>query len=368
MTEPETNDASTDFALMDREDEEQILAELRGAPVDKFIYENKRGEWDLTYAGTKWVVRKMAEDGEAIRVDGHPKVERCPIDPEYITCTVLGSRYKVDHDTKSQTLLDTNVGAARGWIKMQTRNGPIPDEFFFNKTTSRAIRNLMLALIPTDFKRRMIDHLRKGGAGASPARSQGQGAPQGQRQQTAPAGAAGPGPGAGQPAQGQGGAKSQGQAAPPAGQGATQQKTAGAAKPPGQRPPPGNAQRPAGGGQGQQRPAGPGEAPIETVQQQFNAVLQAAVGNDKGALQRALKSLTGKTLVTELARETMVELGPILRLLAKKEVKWTGTAIVDPKSGTQLWPKPAPQPDPQPEPSLGGTPDEPPPQDEIPMF
>ncbi len=87
--------APSDFELMDREDEEQILAELRGVPVDKFIYKNKRGEFELTYAGTKWVVRQMAEIGEAIRVDTHPKTARCEIDPEYLTCTVLGKRVKV---------------------------------------------------------------------------------------------------------------------------------------------------------------------------------------------------------------------------------------------------------------------------------
>jgi hypothetical protein len=374
--EKEQESSASDFELMDREDEEQIIAELRGVPVDKFIYKNKRGEHELTYAGTKWVVRQMAELGEAIRVDGHPKYERCVLNPEYITCTVLGKRIKVDREAKSETVLDTTIGSARQWSKQKINEGKtiIDDEHFFSKCISRATRNLQLSLIPTDFKKVMIEKLKE-----MQAKGGGQGQnrpPQGQqnRQQSSPAGHGPPGgAGPGGPAQG---AAAPGGAQKPAGpaQG-PQQPPVGAAAPGGQpRPqgqPPANAgqqkqtqpQRP----QTQQRPANPSEASLEAVQQGFRGVfLQFAGTEDKPTLQKILKALTGKIAITDLERGLMVELGPLLRRKIKGELKWNGTALHEIKTGEQLWPKPAPQEEPMPEPQHE---EAPPPQDDgIPMF
>lgn len=354
MAEQQQESAPENFELMDREDEEQILLELRGAPVEKFIYKNSRGDFDLSYAGTKWAVRKMAEEGEVIRVDGHPKVERCVIDPEYITVTILGKRVKVNAEAKSETVLDTNVGAARGWIKQKLRdNRIVADEFFFNKTVSKATRNLLQILMPQDFKRRIIETL-KAMDGQRPTQSQ-QRLPQGQQnrppqnQQAPPAGG------------GQGAAKPQGQQ-PPAGQGAQ--------KPSGQGVPAQGTQKPQtqqGKPQQQQAPKNPNDATIEAVQQGFRAVfIQFAGTEDKPTLQKILKALTGKTMVTDLERGLMLELGPLLRRKIKGEVKWNGTALHEISTGTQLWPAAPPQEDPAPEPQHE---EEPPPQsDEIPMF
>ena len=160
MTE-EKKEVPSDFELMDREDEEQILAELRGVPVDKFIYKNSRGQFELSYAGTKWAVREMANQGEAIRIDGHPKIERCVIDPEYITVTILAKRVKVDREARAETLLDTTLGSARGWIKQKLNDGRvIPDEHFFTKTVSKATRNVQQSLMPQDFKKEIIEALK----------------------------------------------------------------------------------------------------------------------------------------------------------------------------------------------------------------
>src|SRR5436190_10549967 len=81
-----------EFELMDREDEEQILAELRGVPVEKFIYKNSRGQWELSYAGTKWVAREMEKHGEVIRIKSRT-VDRCPLEPaEHIIVDVFAER------------------------------------------------------------------------------------------------------------------------------------------------------------------------------------------------------------------------------------------------------------------------------------
>lgn len=368
MTEPEL--IPSDFELMDREDEEQIIAELRGVPVDKFIYQNKRKELELTYAGTKWVVRQMAEIGEAIRVDTHPKTERCVLDPEYITCTVLGKRVKVDREAKCETILDTLPGAARQWSKQKINNGAtvIPDEHFFSKCVSRATRNVMLSLIPTDFKKAMIEKLKEmqsGGGKGGQARP-----PQGQQPQRPPQGQGAPPVGQNAPPQQQGTQK------PPAGGATPPQKPQGAPAQPPQKPPQGRQQTqkpPPAKPQGQQAPPSQPQksttdAPIETVQQGFFAVLQAFAGtNDKITLQKVLKALTGKTSILELERGLMIELGPLLRRKVKGELKWNGTSIHD-LQGEQLWPKQAEQPEPPFEDPAPPPQEEGPPPEEPPMF
>lgn len=360
MTEQQQqHDSSPDnFELMDREDEEQILLELRGVPVDKFIYADPRGNFELTYAGAKWVVRKMAEEGEAIRVDGHPKVERCVIDPEYITCTVIGKRVKVNLDSRAETVLDTTIGSARGWIKQKIgKDNPkiVPDDFFFNKTVSKATRNMQLSLIPSDFKKSMIEKL-KGMRGTQGAQGQQNRPPQGQQSRPAGAGAPPAGHGSATPPAGQ-----QTSSAPPAGQSKPAQGT--------QTPPAGQTQaKPqqttqksqAAGTQAKQPPS------LEAVQQGFRAVFVQFTGSeDKTTNQKVLKALTGKTMITDLERELCLELGPLLRRAINKQVKWNGVSIHEIGSGEQLWPKVEPQVEPESTPQHE---EAPPPQEEPPMF
>jgi hypothetical protein len=149
-----------DFGLINARDEAQILAELAGVPVLDFVYINKRGAAELTYVGTKWAVRELAQRGEAIRLTHDPVVGRCPIDPEYITVTIRGARFKVDREAHCETMLDTSVGAARNWKSQKLTDGrTIPDENFFKKAVGIASRNAMQALLPQEFLREMIDIL-----------------------------------------------------------------------------------------------------------------------------------------------------------------------------------------------------------------
>lgn len=90
--------------------------------------------------------------------------------------------------------------------------------------------------------------------------------------------------------------------------------------------------------------------------------------NDRATIAKILKTLTGKSQVTELERELMIELGPLLRRKIKGELKWTGTGLFVISTGEQLWPKNPPQP----EPPLDEPPQEegppPPGDDQVPMF
>lgn len=362
MTEPAPA-IPKNFELLTNEDRQKIITKLKDVPRDlvtKFIYENKRKEWALSYEGTKWVVREMADKGEAIRTDGHPKVERCQQDPEWMTCSILGKRVKVDREGKCEMVLDTNVGTARSWVKQkigkEENSKVVPDEFWFSKVVSKATRNLFQSMIPTDLKKAVIVRLQEiqAGKAGGPAQKSGNE----QQGKPAPAGT-GSAPAGQQPGQ-QPGQKPAGQGQPNQQTQQTAQKPAGA--PAGSTTP----QKPSQGTAGPQNKAGAPPS-LEAVQLGFRAVfLQFAKTEDKPTLQKILKALTGKTAITDLEQGLMVELGPLLRRAIKSEVKWNGTSIHD-LQGDQLWPKQAPQPEPpfdEPPPQEEG----PPPQEPPPMF
>jgi hypothetical protein len=318
MTEPQPGSATPrNFELLTNDDKQKILLKLKEVPsqqVEKFIYENKRKEWALSYEGTKWVVREMADKGEAIRTDGHPKVERCLVDPEYMTCSILGKRVKVDREGKCEMILDTNVGTSRVWTKQKIGKEEnakvIPDEFWYSKLVSKATRNLQQSMIPNDFKKAItakLQEVKVGKAGGG----QGQ-QTQSSRQQTQQSSAPAQGETRSTTAPAGGSAPAQGQQKPqqqkPAQQQSQQQKPA----------------------QQSQQPARQGSSPItlEAVQQGFRAVfVQWAKTEDKVTLQKMLKALTGKTGITDLERELCVELGPLIRRAINGQVKWNGTAL-----------------------------------------
>jgi hypothetical protein len=308
----EKKETPSEFELMDREDEEQILDELRGVPVDKFIYKNARGQYELSYAGTKWAVREMANRGEAIRIEGHPKTERCQIDPaEHITVTILAKRVKVDREAHVETVLDTTVGSSRGWIKQKLVDGRVvPDEHFFTKTVSKATRNGQQALMPQDFKKEIIETLQKmqASGGKLPAK--------------APA----------KPPAQQGAPAAQQPQKPAAPQGtATQSGTAPAASPAQQAKP------------GKPKPANTADA----FAQRLNVVLkQALKTQDEKLTLQALRTLTGFGSTTEVPVETVKQLGPILNQVAKGQAKVVENRILN-VSGNVLWGPPLEEPPPQ---------------------
>jgi hypothetical protein len=363
VTEAEAQATSDDFALVNHEDEAEILAELRGAPADKFVYRNARGQWELTYAGTKWAVRKMAEKGETIRIDQHPKVERCVIDPEYITVTVLAKRVMVDKDTKVETILDTTIGSARNWIKQKMKDGSIhADDFFFSKCVSRATRNSQQSLLPQDFKKEVIDALVKmHGGGAPPAKPAPKGAakppakaaPAAPPAAQAPAGAK-PAPTPPPPAQNAPAAPP----ASPAAQAVSQKAAAPAKAAPPARPaaaapasPPAAAAKPPAPASPPTKPAvpnttkpAPGQSPKGAAQdvlaQRFAVVLKQAAGTtDHQVALKFLESVTGKKSISELSKEEIMELGPLMNGIAKGALLFAEGAIRDIVTGEISWPR-----------------------------
>lgn len=146
MVRADTGEMVDPYQEMDRLDEDQILAELKGASLDRMIYQfgNVTG---LSVAGVRESVRQLNKYGQArIRV-----AEREPIvieTDDYIEVRVYAE--------------DPLNGGGNWGIKRQekfatARNGnKTPDVFALEKALSKAQRNALRALIPEAFVAQMI--------------------------------------------------------------------------------------------------------------------------------------------------------------------------------------------------------------------
>jgi|FLYN01.1.fsa_nt_gi hypothetical protein len=149
------------YELMELADEEQILAEMAGRALDRYVYHfNQDGQTvrGLSYAGVNWACREYAKRGEVIRIVGKPEIVQDPTDPEYVIVCVTAQRFAIHPETGRETPLDSAVGAKRQWKNMRLRDGRIvPNKFFLESAISKAQRNAKAALFPSQFVAEMID-------------------------------------------------------------------------------------------------------------------------------------------------------------------------------------------------------------------
>lgn len=129
---------SEDFALMERRDEEQILAELKGAYLQEFVYDftvGSRKVTGLSWAGVKEIAYRMG----GVRVDDldiQDKGEYWIVTAKAVDVTRNASRFGVSTQSKV----------------MKLRSGEsVPDDFAVQKAVSKAQRNAIRALIPEVF-------------------------------------------------------------------------------------------------------------------------------------------------------------------------------------------------------------------------
>lgn len=316
------------YEMFDLADEDQIIAEIQGRVTDKYVYElkgvkNERGEPvnGLSYAGTNWAVREYAKRGEVIRIIGKPTYEVCPIDPEYVLVSVAAQRFAVPPEGGKETPLDTRPGVKRQWRKMKKNkyeNGEkvgeeiVEDPFFWEKGLSKATRNAMQALIPTDIVKQLISEaLKKKHSSAVDGSSSGR--------QAKPARGAAPA----KPAPQQAASSNQpAAAAPPAAASAAPQQ--------------------AGAKQGQP-PAGGAAAPQskDALIQKFEIVLKAAFNTQDGKVARqGLKKIHGTENISDLSEEDLKKYGKILQVVPKTfRISDDGTHVFRVDTGEVVWGK-----------------------------
>lgn len=162
------------FEIFDFADEAQVLSEISGRVVDKYIYSFEQGGErieGLSYSGVNWACREYAKHGEAIRVMGKPDIIIDPMNSEYIIAVVMSQRFAISPESGREVALDSAIGVKRQWSKFKRRDGSVsPDPFYVEKAVSKAARNAKAALLPTHFVREMIKLAKAPARGAKPER------------------------------------------------------------------------------------------------------------------------------------------------------------------------------------------------------
>lgn len=295
------------YEILDRADEEEILAELSGRVTDKYVYTFKQGGQEvpvLSKAGVDWACREYARQGEVIRIIDK-EITPDSEDPEYIYIVITAQRFVIDKETLRETPLDSTLGVKRQWRKMRRKKYDgggeevVEDPFFFEKGVSKAIRNAKRNLMPTDFITQIIAKALANKNGktlmreAKPAQQAAPPPPQQQQPATQPA----------------------------------PQAVAPSAPPPA---------APA-------RAAAPKPLSRDVMIQKFDAALKGAFGtSDTAAARQGLGRLTGNPDPGALDNDTMKTLGNVLLGVIKKQNKLDGDKIVSAADGKVLWQKPAP--------------------------
>jgi hypothetical protein len=356
------------FEILDLADEEQIIAEISGRVTDKYVYSFKQAGQDVTglsYAGTNWACREFAKQGEVIRVIHKDSIVD-PINPEYIVITITAQRFAVNLETNRETPLDSTFGIKRQWTKMKKRRYDaqgnvvgeeiVEDPHFWEKGTSKAIRNAKQALIPTDMVKKLIQEALKT-KNSSSVRPGDQRA-QRQTQATKSQQAQSQGPEEPKPASTP--QTPPAQTAKPAQ--APQATPAQTAKPEEPKAPPTQAAPAAAPAR---TPITPDQAIVkgskDALVQKFEVVLKKAMGTADPLLARQyLKAISGTDRITDFSEEDLTKYGRVLQGIGKGLYKLADdkSHVTETATGKVIWgsvPAAAPAaPPPAEEPKKGG--------------
>jgi len=146
------------FLVMDKADEEQVLAEMRGEIIKEYVYSYIQGKKiveGLSLAGINAVAIHMAESGRPLRVIDQWITE----DDKYIKAIVKVGRFSVT-DEGTEVMLDSTLGAKR-----QARNYPKGAEnpFAYELAITKAERNARKKLMPEKIIIEMMKEYKKQG-------------------------------------------------------------------------------------------------------------------------------------------------------------------------------------------------------------
>jgi hypothetical protein len=153
------------FQHFDHLDDEAIVNELEGRLVESAVYHfNQQGKelWGLGKTGVDWCATELAKKGYIIR-DEDLTYATDPTDSNFILFTAKVGKYFVDKGGM-EAKVDAAIGTKRQGIKIERRDGSrVPDPFWFEKGSQKAIRNARMRLIPEETKAAIITAAKGGG-------------------------------------------------------------------------------------------------------------------------------------------------------------------------------------------------------------
>lgn len=148
------------YQLMDRLDEDQVVAEMAGRKsdiLDKLVYrfwQDGKLICGLSKRGVDEAAREMAKANQCIR---ETSIEFAETD-EWIDAKALVSRVIVDGEG-GERVLESKFGLKRQMKFTNTRNGLRADNFVFEKAGAKALRNALRRMIPEEIVVNLIEKI-----------------------------------------------------------------------------------------------------------------------------------------------------------------------------------------------------------------
>lgn len=159
---PKKTEAFDVFTVMDRLDDAQIEAEIKGEVVSTWVYEFEqegRAIRGLSKKGTDAAVDLLAKRGEVIR-EKLIAIERTPEAYEFV---VVAQKFLLSKDGTQEVLLQESLGFKRQPLTMKKKDGTIIDDpFFFEKGGIKAARNAKRRLLGPAIEELIIAEAVKG--------------------------------------------------------------------------------------------------------------------------------------------------------------------------------------------------------------
>lgn len=148
------------FKRFDELDDSIILSELEHKVTDVWIYHFRvRGKdiYGMAKPGVDECVSRMAKKGIMLR-DESLDWRQDPWKPEYMCFTAKVSRVIVTKDGH-EVIADAAIGTKRQWVffKDSRTKQILPNPFWFEQGSMKALRNARLRLIPEEIKTRVIE-------------------------------------------------------------------------------------------------------------------------------------------------------------------------------------------------------------------
>jgi hypothetical protein len=159
---PATTESQDIFERFDEIDDKVILKELENQVVDDWVYHfvvEGHHIWGLGKVGIDACTRKMGEKGVALRED-YVNYGVDPTNPEYVLFTASVSKHVVGK-AGAEATIESAIGTKRQWTilrrKIQGEYKLVPNKFWFEQGSQKALRNAKARLIPDEIKTKVIE-------------------------------------------------------------------------------------------------------------------------------------------------------------------------------------------------------------------
>lgn len=148
------------FQRFDALDDKVIIDELENRVVDNWVYhfkpKNAPEVWGIGKAGIDGCMVMLGKKGIALREE-NVGYDIDPTNSQYVLFTAKVSKHLIDKQGE-EAMVESAIGTKRQWTRMLLKDGKtiVPDPFWFEKGSIKALRNAKARLIPEEIKAKIV--------------------------------------------------------------------------------------------------------------------------------------------------------------------------------------------------------------------